>query len=233
MGGMSTSELVKQSWISYYTHDPAPLKIPSEKFLQLVAKVPNVRTLIDLGAGSGNNSNWFVDQRKGHAYCLDYAYSDIHVSQSNEQRTNVVFDFGKDLLTELPFTQGPADVLLAFQIFDHIQSWHFDKLLKEILTLSHLQHIIVSFLTTECSGPNIVGAAIDDIHYVSPILTDDRSPRPLVELHRFFQPAEIDKVVRTLSCWFKVDFKIKSREESFGQKTENIMCTEYFLFSRK
>ncbi len=92
-----------------------------------LAEGNNDQTVLDIGCGSGHGSNLLAGKFK-KVFGVDVSAEAIEYAKKNWQLNNIEFAVGSG--TEIPFPGGQFDIVVAYEVFEHICDWQ--KFLSEI-----------------------------------------------------------------------------------------------------
>jgi len=83
--------------------------------------------VLDIGCGGGHGSN-ILSERFEKVYGMDVSLDAIDYAKRNWQKPNINFCVGSG--TSISFSDQSFDVVVAFEVFEHIENWR--DFLKEI-----------------------------------------------------------------------------------------------------
>jgi ubiquinone/menaquinone biosynthesis C-methylase UbiE len=77
-------------------------------------------TVLDIGCGTGHGSN-ILSQKFEKVYGVDVSSGAIEIAKKKFHRKNITFLVGSG--TEIPFKSNTFDIIVAFEVFEHIKDW--------------------------------------------------------------------------------------------------------------
>lgn len=97
------------------------------------------KVVLDIGCGSGHGSNTLSKKFKT-VHGVDISQDAIDYAKSNWQQPNIIFQTGDSL--NIPFPDNTFDVVVAFEVFEHLTDWNrFLAEIKRVLKSDGLVYI--------------------------------------------------------------------------------------------
>ena len=218
---------VKKAWVKYHQINALRLKTPNEILVKMTSPILNeLSYVVDFGSGSLNNSAWFA--KNGiKTLSLDYAFKKKKFIQKNLNYKNIDITETK----KLDFLKKKEiNLLIIHQFIDHIYLKDAFKILNFVKNNLKIKYIFISFLTTKCRGPQVVGKISNKKSYLSPI--SGRMNSKLKELHTFYSKKNINKALNIFNN-FKIDKQINITETYIDNfKKKNLMSTDHYLLKK-
>ena len=218
---------VKEAWIKYHQINVLRLKTPNEILVKMTSPIlKELSYVVDFGSGSLNNSTWFA--KKGiKTLSLDYAFKKGKFAQKNLNHKNIDITETKKLSF---LKKKKIHLLIIHQFIDHIYLNDAFKILNFVRNNLNIKYIFISFLTTKCKGPQVVGKISNKKSYLSPI--SGRMNSKLKELHTFYSKKNINKALKILNN-FNIDKQINITETYIdSNKKKNLMSTDHYLLKK-
>ena len=99
-----------------------------QKFLK---SLPNESSVLDIGCGSGHGSSTLATKFK-EVHAVDISTEAIDYAKEHWQLPNIHFQTGDSLA--MSFKENSFDVVVAFEVFEHLTDWRTFLSLFEFIT---------------------------------------------------------------------------------------------------
>jgi len=130
--------------------------------LPIVKSLKNVNSVLDVGTGRGEFCNWAIEN-----LCQDVTGSDFAINP-NPSFLNKNINFIKNLSHEIPLPDNSVDLLVSFDVLEHIRPEDIPETIKEFsrVTKKYMLHKVSSTAASDGPTENPYLPSIKNLHLI-------------------------------------------------------------------